>query len=646
MGEVYRARDVRLRREVAIKVLPAAYSADADRLHRFEQEARAAAALNHPNLLAVFDIGTEGGAPYIVAELLEGQTLRERLSAGTVPVRKTIGYAVAIAHGLAAAHEKGIVHRDLKPENLFLTADDRVKILDFGLSKLVEARPDGELTSATTALVTEPGLILGTAGYMAPEQVRGLAVDHRADLFAFGAVVYELLAGRRAFRRDTAAETMAAILNDDPPALPPGLPPQAPGLERIVARCLEKAPAARFQTASDLAFALEALSDAPSPAISASPRLRTGRSVWLAWGVAALLLVALAPLTIQHLRERPAEPRPMRFQVAPTVQRPMPANFSLSPDGQRLAFFGLASDGVVRLWVRDMNSMDVTLLPGSETFGSAPPPIWSPDSRFVAFDAGGKLKKLDVSGGPPQTLCDLPGVPVGGSWTRDGTILVGNTAGGLLRVQETGGVATPVTALDPALGEEFHLLPTVLPDGQHFVYLRISPGSPETSGTYVGTLGSSADAQSTERLLPYVVGLTYVPSSDSGSGHLLFLREGTLMAQPFDAARLALAGDAVPVAQRVGSFRDGGYFSASANGVLVYRPADTDSQVTWFDRHGAVSGRASEPGAYRGAALSPDGTRAVAARTNSQDDTKADLWLLDLSADRSATRLTFGDGLG
>ena len=250
-----------------------------------------------------------------------------------------------------------------------------------------------------------------------------------------------------------------------------------------------------------------------------------------------------------------------------------------------------------------------------------------------------------MSGGLPQILCDLPALAVGGSWNRDGDIIVGNLAGGLLRVRETGGVASPVTALDPARKEEFHLLPTFLPDGRHFVYLRIAPGAPDNSGTYVGTLDAKPEDQSPQRLLPYEVGLTYAAAGDSGPGQLLFLREGTLMAQPFDARRLALAGDPVPLAERVGSFRDGGFFAASNNGVLVYRTADTDFQLAWFDRQGTMSGRVSEPGGFRDAALSPDGARAVASRTNPQDTAKADLWLFDLSRGSGATRLTLGTGI-
>ena len=511
MGEVYRARDPRLGRDVAIKVLPTAFSADVDRLRRFEQEARAAAALNHPNILAVYDIGTHAGAPFIVSELLEGETLRERLNSGAVPVRKAIEQALQIARGLQAAHDKGITHRDLKPENIFVTRDGRVKILDFGLAKLTQEQPAPALASAlvTSPSPTHPGMVLGTVGYMAPEQVRGLAVDHRADLFTFGAILYELLSGRRAFSRDTAPETMTAILNEDPPDLDAAATPIPPALVRIVNRCMEKSLSGRFQSATDLAFALEGVSvssSASSASTAAHPGTRRVDKAWLGWGAAALVLVMLAPLAYQHVRERPVVPSPTRFQIPPTVDFGGPGNFSLSPDGRQLAFVARGPDGLTRLWIRTMDSLAVRPLPGSEVNETIPPPFWSPDSRFVAWDAGGKLKKMDVSGGPPQTLCDLPSVAVGGSWNRNGDIIVGNINGGLLHVRETGGIASPVTTLDPSRKEEFHLLPTFLPDGRHFVYLRISPAAPEAGGIYVGTLDAKPEEQSRQRLMPYQVG--------------------------------------------------------------------------------------------------------------------------------------------
>ena len=645
MGEVYRARDPRLGRDVAIKVLPGVFSADVDRLHRFEQEARAAAALSHPNILAVLDIGTDADAPFIVSELLEGETLRERVTAGPLAARKAIQLALAIAHGLTAAHEKGILHRDLKPENIFVTRDNRVKILDFGLAKLTQESSGGLNSVATAPAPTQPGVVLGTVGYMAPEQVRGQPVDHRADLFALGAILYELLSARRAFSRDTAPETMTAILNEDPPDLSAAPTAVPPDLVRIVNRCLEKRPSERFQTASDLAFALQGLSDASGVSNAASASRRPLGKAWIGWAVAVLLLAILAPLAFRRAREGPPAPGSIRFQVAPTVEFAGPGNFSVSPDGRHLAFAGRGSDGIARLWIRAMDSLEVRPLPGSEVSEFMPPPFWSPDGRFVAFDAGGRLKKLDVSGGLPQTLCDLPtSVAVGGSWNRDGDIIFGNF-GGLLRVRESGGTASPVTSLDASRKEEFHLLPTFLPDGRHFIYLRVSPGAPEAGGIYIGTLDAKPEAQSLVRLMPYEIGVSYAAATNSGPGRLLFLREGTLIAQPFDERRRALAGEPVPVAERVGSFRDGAFFSVSANDVLVYRPADTDSQLTWFDRQGVVAGRASEPGGFRDVALSPDGTRAVASRTNPLDTTKADLWLFDLTRGSGATRLTLGGGI-
>jgi eukaryotic-like serine/threonine-protein kinase len=649
MGEVYRARDSRLGRDVAIKVLPTDFSADAGRLQRLEQEARAAAALNHPNILAVYDVGADAGRPFIVSELLEGETLRDRLTSGPVGVRKAVAYALQIAHGLAAAHAKDITHRDLKPENVFVTRDNHVKILDFGLAKLTPdvAAAGTASMMATASPATEPGVVLGTAGYMAPEQVRAQAVDQRADLFAFGAILYELLSGCRAFRRETTPDTMAAILNDEPPDLRAAAPPIPPVVARIVERCLEKNPAARFQSASDLAFALDGVIDASSDSSTThavgAPRTRDRRG-WLGWAAAGVAVAALAPTAYRHVREPQPAREAMRFEIAPKVQFGGPGNFAVSPDGRRLTFVGRGPDGVSRLWVKTMDSLDTRELPGTEVGDPSPAPFWSPDSRFVAFYAGGKLKKLDVSGGLLQTLCDLPTLAVGGSWNRNGDIIVGNISGGILRVPETGGTASPVTALDPSRQEEFHLLPSFLPDGRHFVYLRVAPGTPDHGGAYVGAIDARPEAQSTTRLMPYVVGLTYAGGEDSEPGRLLFLREGTLIAQRFDAARLALAGEAAPLAARVGSFRDGGFFSASNNGVLVYRTADGDTQVGWYDRQGIAIGRLSETGGFREAALSPDGTRVVVSRLEPNDAAKSDLWLLDASGRSGATRLTLGAG--
>ncbi len=333
MGEVYRARDAALRREVAIKVLPSFVSRDPDRLHRFEQEAQAAAALNHPNILAVHRFGVFEGAPYLVSELLEGGTLRELLRHGAIPIRKAIEYGVQIAHGLAAAHEKGIVHRDLKPENLFVTKDGRVKILDFGLAKLTQRQPGSADRDETLTAGTDPGLVMGTAGYMSPEQVRGQPVDHRTDIFAFGAILYEMLAGKRAFHRNTSAETMTAILNDDPPSISQIVHTAPPGLQRVIHRCLEKNPEQRFHSASDLAFALGALSDSGSTAAPALPRGPRSRWLWAvmvgfpAIMIAVLIVLWRIPTTV-----------PVVESVTQLTDDGQPKTWTMFTDGSRIYF--------------------------------------------------------------------------------------------------------------------------------------------------------------------------------------------------------------------------------------------------------------------------------------------------------------------
>jgi eukaryotic-like serine/threonine-protein kinase len=633
MGEVYRARDPRLGREVAIKVSAERFS------DRFEREARAIAALNHPNICTLYDVGPD----YLVMELVEGPTLADRIQSsgqgaggsGGLDLVDALDIARQIAVALQAAHDKGIVHRDLKPANVKITPDGVVKVLDFGLAKLAEPNASDEnpenSPTMTAHPVTRAGLILGTSAYMAPEQARGNPVDKRADIWAFGVVLYEMLSGDRLFHRDTVSDTLAAVLTKEP--VWDRVPPKA---RPLLQRCLVKDPRRRLRDIGDIDLLLDG---APELVSSASRR-----RPWLAWGAAALLLVALAPAAFLHLREQAAVAEPVRFEIPVTVNLSASGVVALSPDGRQLAFAASDADGVLRLFVRAMDSLEVRPLMGSEISTVAPPPFWSPDSRFIAFDAGGKLKKLDVSGGPAQTLCDLPGIVVGGSWNRDGDIIVGSTSGGLLRVSESGGAVSPVTALDPSRKEGMHLLPSFLPDGRHFVYLRLAE-SVESSGIYVGSLDAKPEEQGSKQILPYVIGLTYAPPTDSGPGRLLFLREGTLMAQPFDARRLALAGDAVPVAQQVGSFRDSAFFSISSNGVLAYRATDRDFQLTWFDRQGSVLGRVSDPGRLRGAALSPDGTRAMASRTNPQDSANSDLWLLDLLQGNRATRFTSGTGI-
>ena len=636
MGEVYRARDGRLGRDVAIKVLPEAFSTDADRLRRFEQEARAAAALNHPNILAVHDVGSHEGAPYVVSELLEGETLRERI--GGLPVRKSCEYAIQMAHGLAAAHEKGIVHRDLKPENIFLTLDGRVKILDFGLAKLTQK--DSPLISGTNvpttpvAEKTEAGMVLGTIGYMAPEQVRGQTVDHRADLFAFGAILYEMLSGQRAFRGDTAIDTMTSILKEDPPDLPAVERHIPPALGRIVDRCIEKNPGARFQTANDLAFALEGLS-AHSDAGVAAPNVATSRHLLsdarVAWAVASVLAVSLAATAfLLRPRSQPVS-QIITFDVdVPTAVASQ--QFALSPAGTHLV--AVSGTGLrASLWLRSIDRLDGQMLPGTE----APSfPFWSPDGRFIGFFSGGKLRKVDIFGAPPQALADAAGGR-GGAWNGEDIIIFSPQDGGpLFRIAAAGGGdAVQLTELDSSRQETGHWHPAFLPDGRHFLFLARS-SKPENTAIYFASL----DSKERTRLMGSVVKAAFAPPD-----RILFARGTALMAQQFDPERGVLAGDPFQVVGQIGVNPGNGAagFSASANGILAHRVGlgarSPETILTWFDRTGKPLGTLGPRGGYRNPRISPDGSRVVVERSDDATSS-ADLWLIDV-ARQVPTRFTF-----
>jgi eukaryotic-like serine/threonine-protein kinase len=613
---------------------PLEWPGDPERLQRFEQEARAAAALNHPNILAVYDIGQHDGSPHIVSELLEGGTLRERLNGGALPVRKAVEYAIQIAHGLAAAHEKGIVHRDLKPENIFVTTDGRVKILDFGLAKLTQAEPAAAAPSAlpTAPPNTLPGVVLGTVGYMTPEQVRGLQADHRADIFAFGAILYEMLSGRRAFQRETSAETMTAILKEDPPELPTAERHIPPTLARIVDRCLEKNSAARFQSTRDLAFALEAMSthSGATETVSSRPRTRSReRIAWIAAGLTSLGLIAALPFAIAYLQEPQSEPEAVRFSVAP----PSDATFAggpfyapaqaLSPDG-RVVVFRAQRGAQDLLWVRPLNSLDARPLTGTD---GGDFPFWSPDSRFIGFFAEGKLKKVDALDGPVQTLCDAPNGE-GGSWNQDGIIVfTANRDTGLSRVSAAGGQPRALTTLDASRKEISHRWPEFLPDGRRFLFL-VRPGTEVRVG--------SLDSSETKTVLNADSKVLYTPP-----GHLVFVRQGVLMAQSFDAARAQPVGDPFPIAEQVlfNSTNGRAAFSVSENGVLAYRSGLRGaSHMAWVDRSGRWLQSFGEPADYQDLSLSPDDTRVVVHRHEFQGG--GGLWLLDWKRG-TASRFTF-----
>ena len=654
MGEVYRAQDPKIGRDVAVKVLPADFAADADRLRRFEQEARAAGVLNHPNVLAIYDVETHDGAPCVVSELLEGATLREQMGGSALPARKAVDYALQAARGLAAAHERGIIHRDLKPENLFVTRDGRVKILDFGLAKLAE--PDGERARTdlpTRRVNTDSGAVMGTMGYMSPEQLRGQPVDPRTDIFSFGAVLYEMLAGRRPFHKDSAADTISAVLKEDPPDLAETNQSISPALDRVVRRCLEKSREERFHSASDLAFALETLTgtqgsgattltaaaatDSPTGASRPAPRRRLLDR--LGWIAAALFLVSTVALAALYFRRAAPSAEAMRFTLSAPEKAAYRGSLALSPDGRRLAFVVTSADGH-SLWVRAMDSVEARQLPGTE---GADLPFWSPDGRSVGFFAGNKLKKIDAAGGAPQVLAEASTDARGAAWGPDGTILfTPNFTSPLLKVSAAGGTAEPVTELDQTRGQTSHRWPSFLPGGRHFLYFARATKK-EAEGVYVGSL----DSKEGKFLFNTNLLAAYTPAggtTDAAAGYLLFMRESTLMAQPFDAGRWQLAGEPFVVVEGVlnvpGEGGPTGYaaFSASTNGHLSYlKGSASQSQMGWFDRAGKPLGLVGTPGQFAEPWLSPDGKRIAFGRIDLQSP---DIWQLDLERG-TTTRFTF-----
>jgi len=646
MGEVYRARDPKLGRDVALKVLPEEFARDPNRMARFECEAKVLASLNHPNIATIYGLEDSGGSQALVMELVEGPTLADRIRPGPLPIDEGLRIAKQICEALEYAHERGIVHRDLKPANVKVTGGEVVKVLDFGLAKAVEGdEPPIDVSTSPTLsrMATQAGILLGTAAYMSPEQARGKSVDRRADIWAFGCVLYEMLTGKHAFRGETATETLASVIKDEPDWSQ--LPARTPGWVRVLLqRCLQKDSKRRLRDIGEGRISLdEGLAGAPEPWSGAlvpvtAPLSRRA----LPWVLFAAAFAALLALAFLHFRKKPLTAEAIRLQmpVPETAILGAGGAFALSPDGRQLAFYAVAADGVQHLWIRPLDSFEARLLPGSEVTGAnAPPFFWSPDSQYIAFDAEGKLKKIGISGGQVQSLCDLVGYAVSGSWNGDGVIIFGQDPGVIMRVAATGGPALPLTVLDSSRGEIAHTFPSFLPDGQHFIYLRTSDQQ-ENSGIYLGSLDAKPGDQDSKRLLATAYGPIYVPSSDPESGQLLFMRDGKLIAQRFDTGRLELTGEPVTVAEQVASYREFGFFSASTNGVLAYRTGGNAWQPTWFDRQGKVLGTLGERGIYNILGVSPDGRRAAIDRRDPQTG-KFAIWLYDFSRGTSA-RFTFG----
>ncbi len=645
MGEVFRARDTRLERTVAIKILPPQLSNDLVRRQRFEREAKTISSLNHPHICVLYDVGHQDGTDYLVMECLEGETLAKRLEKGPIAIEQVLKFGGQIADALDKAHRSGVVHRDLKPGNIMLTPTG-AKLLDFGLAKpAVPLTTGATLTAAAatpTTPVTQEGTILGTFQYMSPEQIEGKELDGRSDTFSLGAVLYEMLTGQRAFQGKSQLSVASAILEREPAPISVVKPMTPPTLDHAIRRCLAKDPEERWQTARDVAIELKWIADSgPSTGAAHSAADRAGpRERILA---IALVLAAGAAITFGILyAKRPATaPRVMRTYIKSEEASSFifsgdQKGFAISPDGRNLAYVASTPtpDAKSALWIRPMDSLHARLLPGTEAAGF---PFWSPDGRYIGFFAGGKLKKIDSQGGPPAIICDAPDGR-GGSWNQQGDIVFTPTVNSpIYRVSASGGPITRLTMQDPSKNETTHRWPWFLPDGRHFIFLAGSTFTPRESASNSILMGS-LDSKESKLLFHTHYQAVYA------SGHMLFLRQSSLMAQPFDAQRFEFTGEAVPIAEQVreDSSIAHAWFSPSANGLLLYAEgAAKNRQLVWFDRNGKQIEAVPGEDAYAGISLSRDGKKLA----YYLDGNGFDVWGFDI-ARGVKTPLTFGAASG
>jgi eukaryotic-like serine/threonine-protein kinase len=633
MGEVYSARDTRLDRSVAIKVLPGHLSGSPELRARFEREARTISSLNHPHICVLYDVGHEGGVDYLVMEHLEGETLAARLERGPLPPAEILRYGREITDALDKAHRSGIVHRDLKPGNIMITKSG-AKLLDFGLARGTElsgAPADLSRSPTMSRPLTAEGSIVGTFQYMAPEQLEGKEADVRSDLFALGAVLYEMATGKKAFEGRSQASLIASILKEEPRALSEIAPMTPPGLDRLVRALLVKDPEERIQTAREVLLHLRWIQEGGSQVgIPVRVSVLRKRRERLAWGLAGGLLLGVLALTGMLMRGKPAPPQLLRFEISQPAQVSRMAAPRVSPNGRYVAFQGIDALGVTRIWVRPLDSMTAKPLEGTE--GVFRPPFWSPDSRSLGFMAGGRLKRVDIAGGAPVTICEAP-TGSDGSWSQAGFILYdGASADPIYRVAASGGTPTVAVPSDSSAGSAGVGWPEFLPDGKRFLYLNITQPSTLMLG--------SIDSQKRVPVGPCETRVLYAPP-----GFLLFSRGGTLMGQRFDLQKARLFGEPFPVAERVeGSPVGDADFSVSQNGILTHLLGQPlpDGTFTWIDRTGRKLGTVGTPGSLAVVALSPDEKR-VATRIFDRDSRTRDIWTLDL-ARGLATRFTFDPG--
>jgi Tol biopolymer transport system component len=640
MGEVYRARDTRLDRDVAIKVLAGHLTASPEVRQRFEREARAVSSLNHPNICTLHDVGHEDGVDFLVLEYIEGESLQDRIARGAIPMRELLVIGIQIADALDRAHHQNLIHRDLKPGNIMLTPSG-AKLLDFGLARSAELGAGGDLTQSPTMArsLTAEGAIIGTFQYMAPEQLEGRPADARTDIFSFGAVLYEMATGRRAFQGDTQASLIASILKDQPRAIAELQPLTPPAFERVVHRCLEKKPDDRWQTARDLMLELTWIRDAGSQAGVAAPvrarRRSRERTAWITAAVFGAAAIALGTSTLM----RPKQTLEVsRFAVEPVDRAnsiaAAQAQIKISPDGRSIVFLATDTLGTYRLWMLHLDDRQARPLPGTEDSGL---PFWSADSRNIAFfSAAGKLMRMPAGGGTPQVVCAAPDGR-GGTWNRDGVIVFAPSSGGpLFKVSADGGVPVQVTQLDSTRGEQAHRFPCFLPDGKHFLYVSL-PAQNGTFDTFVGSIDSF------DRKLAVNARGAAVYAEP---GFLLYGREQSLVAQRFDTKKLEAAGPLIPLGEPPGS--SGGWsgspnLSVSDNGVIVRTTSAVQSSfIPEWDASGVQRGKVRvDDGMYLDVALSPDGTRLAASRLSATNaENTSDIFIIELSRG-AASRVTF-----